>query len=290
MSPRQSLLTLVAALLGALAPAHLAAESGQTQTPDPAALFDAYARLLEAHLEELATDGGGLVTAFDYQAALDDPATTALIRQQNAALAAFDPAALDDRWAATAFWINAYNYFMVAHVLANPTRDGRPVRSVLDFGSLINRHRVFQREMFDIGGSAYSLDGIEKGILLGEDFAARGWKDARVHFAVNCASVGCPPLRRIPYTAANVDALLTENVRKALRTPRHLRVDSGTLHLSRLFDWYEADFAAHSGSVRGFVLSYADEADRPAIAGTRRIAFIDYDCSLNAPATRREHP
>jgi hypothetical protein len=278
MSPRHALLTLAASLLSTLA-------ASSAATGEREALFEPYARLLEAHLQELETAHGGLVTAFDYRAALEDPATAELIRRQNAALATFDPGALDDdRWAATAFWINAYNYFMLAHVLENPHRDGGPVRGVLDFGSLINRHRVFQRDLFDIGGAKYSLDGIEKGILLGKQFTERGWKDARVHFAVNCASVGCPPLRRATYTAANADALLNENVRKALRTPRHLRVEADRLYLSRLFDWYAADFAAASGSVREFVMSHVEDSDRAAIEATRRIVFIDYDWALNAPA------
>jgi hypothetical protein len=285
MSPRHALLTLAASLLGVLAPSPAAAgEPVHDDTSGLDALFEPYAGLLQSHLREQETAAGGLVTAFDYQRALADPATADLIRRQNATLAAFDPGTLDDRWAATAFWINAYNYFMLAHVLENPRRDGRPVRSVLDFGTLINRHRIFQRDLFDIGGSKYSLDGIEKGVLLGTAFAERGWKDARVHFAVNCASVGCPPLRRALYTAANADALLTENVRKALRTPRHLRVESDRLHLSRLFDWYAADFAAASGGVREFVLSYAADSDQAAITASRRIVFIDYDWSLNEPA------
>jgi len=57
---------------------------------------------------------------------------------------------------------------------------------------------VFEREKFVIDGEKYSLNQMEKEILLGQDYAERGWKDARVHFAVNCASVGCPPWQRIP--------------------------------------------------------------------------------------------
>jgi hypothetical protein len=285
MSPRHALLTMAVFLLGTLILSTAdAGEPVDDATPGIETLFEPYARLLERHLRELETAEGGLVAAFDYRAALDDRATGDLIRQQHAALAAFDIDTLDGRWAATAFWINAYNFFTLAHVLENPRRDGRPVRSVLDFGSIVNRHRVFQRAVFDVGGAKYSLDGIEKGVLLGEPFAERGWKDARVHFAVNCASVGCPPLRRALYTAANTDDLLTENVRRALRTPRHLRVESDQLHLSRLFDWYGADFAAERGSVREFVMAYSAEANRPAIAATRRIVFIDYDWALNESA------
>jgi len=108
--------------------------------------------------------------------------------------------------------------------------------------------------MFEIGGDDYSLSGIEKEILLGAAFEEKGWKEARVHFTVNCASVGCPPLRETIYTSDNIDELMTENTRLALNTDRrHLRVEGDTLHLTELFKWYEQDFVDEGGSVRGFI-------------------------------------
>ena len=171
---------------------------------------------------------------------------------------------------------------MIAHILAHP-RDGEPVSGVRDFGHLLNPFRVFGQDLFDIGGERYSLDTIEKGILLGEDYRARGWKDARVHFAVNCASVGCPPLRTAIYTPANVEALLDENTRLALQTHRHLHVSGDTLFLTSLFDWYEKDYLEAAGSVRAFIEAHADQALIDAIEQTRRVRFISYDWSLNSP-------
>ncbi|WP_420427349.1 DUF547 domain-containing protein [Algiphilus sp.] len=243
-------------------------------------LYAPYQQLLDRHVVEVSTEEGGLVTAFRYANAMRAAETASLLQRQRTQLAAFDPATLKDAAAAIAFWINAYNFFMVAHILENP-EDGEPVEGVKSFGSFINPYRVFQRDLFTVGGATYSLDDIEKGILLGEDFAARGWKDARVHFAVNCASVGCPPLRQAIYTAERLDAQLDDNLSRALRTDRHLRVDGDTLYLSRLFDWYEADFADVAGSVRGYVLRYVDGELRQAVEATSDIAYIDYDWSLN---------
>lgn len=263
---------LVAVSASLLAPVAAAA--------DMARLYAPYQQLLDRHLVEASTDGGGLVTAFHYDDAMRASDTQTLLQRQRAQLAAFDPTTLADAAVANAFWINAYNFFMVAHILEHP-EDGAPVEGVKAFGSFINPYRVFQRALFTVGGAEYSLDDIEKGILLGADFAARGWKDARVHFAVNCASVGCPPLRQAIYTADRLDAQLDENLRRALRTDRHLRVDGRTLYLSRLFDWYEDDFESVAGSARAYVLRYADAELRQVIEATETIAYIDYDWSLN---------
>ncbi|MHA7834859.1 MAG: DUF547 domain-containing protein [Algiphilus sp.] len=243
-------------------------------------LYAPYQQLLDRYLVEASTESGGLVTAFRYVDAIQATDTSTLLRRQRARLADFDPATLEEADRANAFWINAYNFFMVAHILAHP-EDGEPVESVKSFGSFINPYRVFQRDFFTIGGGTYSLDDIEKDILLGDDFAARGWKDARVHFAVNCASVGCPPLRQSIYTAESLDTQLDENVRRALRTNRHLRVAGDTLYLSRLFDWYDADFEEVAGSVRAYLLRYVDGALRQAVEATDAIEFIEYDWSLN---------
>jgi len=103
---------------------------------------------------------------------------------------------------------------------------GRLVTSVWDYGGRINPFvkSVFEQETFVIGGQYLSLDFIEKEILLGPEYQARGWKDARVCFAVNCASVGCPPLRRQIYTSENLQAMLAENTRRVLNTSYHLQI------------------------------------------------------------------
>ncbi|MFU8816899.1 MAG: DUF547 domain-containing protein [Pseudomonadales bacterium] len=245
-------------------------------------LFAPYQTLLEQHLEERPLPHDGLVTAFDYAAAAAAAETRPLLTEQRRRLAEFDPQSLATRDAALSFWLNAYNYFMIDYILDHPQR-GQIVGSVRDFGNLFNPYRVFRQSAFDVGGRKYSLDEMEKGILLGEGYKARGWKDARVHFAVNCASVGCPPLRQTIYLPSAVDAVLTDNTRRALNTERHLRVDGNTLHLTRLFDWYEADYVEAAGSVRDFILAYADERVRRQVERSERIAFVEYDWSLNSP-------
>lgn len=245
-------------------------------------LFEPYQALLERHLVEHELAGGGLVSAFDYQAALAAGERPGLMDEQRRRLAGFDPASLETREAALAFWINAYNFFMIDYILGNPD-DGEPPESVRDYGTLVNPYRVFERKLFDVGRRTYSLQEIELDVLLGERFAARGWKDARVHFMVNCASVGCPPLRDRVYTADNVDAMLAENTRRALDTPLHLAREGDALRVTSLFDWYRADFEAQSGSVRAFIRAYGSARAKARLAATEDIEFIDYDWSLNSP-------
>lgn len=241
--------------------------------------FAPFSRLLERHVGEQSLEAGGLVSWFDYAGALADSSTSALCERQDALLAEFDPMLLTERESAVAFWTNAYNYFMLRQILTERP-DGQLVSSVRDYGSLFDPYKVFGEARFEIGGELYSLRQIELDILLGDAFSERGWKDARVHFAVNCASVGCPPLRRQIFTADNLDALLAENTRLALDTPLHLRLEGDTLRLTSLFDWYQADFVEHSGSVRDFV-RHNGSARAAAAADAQRIDFVSYDWQLN---------
>lgn len=247
-------------------------------------LFQPWQQLLDAHLEEQDLEGGGLVSAFDYRAALDDPDTGELLARQRDALAAFEPDDIDKKYEAIAFWLNAYNFFMVEYILENPV-DGELVDSVWDYGGRYNpfRDSVFTREVFNIGGNEYSLDTMEKGILLGDEFRDRGWKEARVHFAVNCASVGCPPLRDRVYTGDNTDKLLTGNTRRAFLTDRHLTFENNTLKLTSVIRWYEEDYEEEAGTIRDWVRRYTDDELGERVENASRTRYLDYDWTLNSP-------
>ncbi len=249
-----------------------------------AAAFQPFETLLDRYLTEKTLENDGLVSAFDYRAALDDPDTQRILDMQSQYLAGFDISALDNREKAIAFWNNAYNFFMIYQILTE--RDGgRIVDSVWDYGGRYSpfHSNVFERKRFTIGDTTYSLDDMEKGMLLGDKFQAKGWKDARVHFTVNCAAVGCPPLRADIYTEDNIDALMTENTRRAFNTPRHLRMEGNTLYVTELFKWYEADFVAEQVSIKDFIRAYADDAVIDRVNTATRIRYFDYDWSLNRP-------
>ncbi len=251
-----------------------------------AGIFQPFQQLLQRHVTEHRLSSGGLLSSFDYRSALDDAGASGLLEAQHARLAEFDPQRIGSRAGALAFWINAYNYFMIAWILENP-QDGALVESVRDYGHFLNPYRVFQRDLFDIGGQKYSLSGIELEILLGDEFRERGWWDARVHFMVNCASLGCPPLRRQVYTAANVEQFMLDNTRAALDTPLHLQQHGDTLRLTSLFDWYQQDFVDQSGSVEQFIREFGSREAVDKLESTSNLEFIDYDWALNSPENFR---
>ena len=254
------------------------------QADSTEALYAPFQKLLSQYVIEQTLPGNGLVSAFDYSGALADDRTDDLLREQRQALARFDTARLNGRADSTAFWINAYNFFMIDKLLTDRP-GGQLVSSVWDYGGRINPFvdSVFAREIFNVGGRDLSLDGIEKRILLGDAYQAKGWKDARVHFAVNCASTGCPPLRQQIYTATNLDALLADNTRRALNTSRHLSVKSGELFVTELFKWYEDDFVEAEGSIRAFILEWAEPPQAKIIKNARGLNFSDYEWQLNRP-------
>ena len=124
---------------------------------------------------------------------------------------------------------------------------------------------------------------MEKTVLLGEEYKKKGWKDARIHFAVNCASVGCPPLLNQVYEAKTLDSVLDSNVKRAFKTPRHFKISGKILELTSLFKWYQKDFEEHSGSIRKFIKNFVSPETFKMVETTNDIKHIDYDWNLNRP-------
>lgn len=244
--------------------------------PGAASAFDhthaAWSRLLGDHV---AWNAAGTATAVDYAGFGRDRAALARYLQ---GLSAVTPAQYrgwtgDQR---QAFLINAYNAATVELVLTRYPR----LDSIRELGGLFGS--PWKRQVLPLLGQQRSLDGIEHGLLRG----AREYADPRIHFAVNCASIGCPALRPEAYVAARLDAQLDDQTRRFLRDRTRNRHDPGarTLHVSKLFDWYAADFDRHSGGVRRFLSRYRDELGVDAAGAAPappRIAFTAYDWRLN---------
>jgi len=181
-----------------------------------------------------------------------------------------------------AFLINTYNAWTVELVLT-----GYPdIESIKDLGGLFRS--PWEKTFIPLLGAERSLDEIEHGMIRGSG----RYREPRIHFAVNCASVGCPPLRREAYTATDLESQLEQQTRRFLSDRRHNRLEDGTLKVSPLFKWYREDFTAGwSGvsSVAGFLIRYADALglSRQQLerlrAGRIGIGYTRYDWSLNAP-------
>jgi hypothetical protein len=181
-----------------------------------------------------------------------------------------------------AFLINAYNAYTVELILTRYPK----LASIKDLGSLLQS--PWKKEFVPLLGKTLSLDGIEH-----EQLRQRGrFDDPRVHFAVNCASIGCPALREEAFVAERLDAQLEEQARRFMSDRSRNRWNGAKqqLEVSKIFDWYGEDFRlGHKGitSLAGFCARYADVlADAPAErdrirAMTAKIDFLDYDWKLN---------
>lgn len=250
---------------------------------DEAALHAPLTRLLAAHV---LWSSDGCVSTVDY-AGLKRERTA--LDHYLADLSAISRAQFDAWPQATrqAFLINAYNGQTIALVLSG----GPELRSIKQLGGWFSS--PWQQRFFRLLGAERSLDEIEHSLLRGAaDFA-----EPRIHFAVNCASVGCPALRDEAYLGASLDAQLEDQTRRFLRDRRrnHIEVAQGSADsavLSKIFNWYAEDFAIGfrgTRSVQQFLALYADvlapareDAVRAALAAdTLTIDYGDYDWTLN---------
>lgn len=174
-----------------------------------------------------------------------------------------------------AFWINAYNARTIAGVLRH-----WPIDSVKDVGLLGGRFRgFFGRREHPVAGRERTLDEIED--LLREPPLF----EPRVHFALNCASKGCPRLRPEPYRAERLDTQLDFQTRTYLNGPTGHRLDRDgkVLYLTRILDWYRDDFERDGGTMRDWAARYLTGAAAEAAADPAwSIEFLDYDWDLNA--------
>jgi len=217
----------------------------------------------------------------------DDPSGVNLVRYgavtpaDRASLAAYV-----DRLAATrvstlarpeqeAFWINLYNALTVRVVLEHyPVRSIRDIRLGGSFAALLGGG-PWDAKLLAVEGERVSLNDIEHRIL------RPIWRDNRIHYAVNCASVGCPNLAPEPYTAANTDALLDTGARAYVNHPRGVSLADGTLTLSSIYDWYRADFGGTEEGVLLHLERYAAPALAEALRGFRGPVAYRYDWDLN---------
>jgi hypothetical protein len=157
-----------------------------------------------------------------------------------------------------AYWINAYNAYTVKLILNN-----YPVNSIKD----IDGGNPWATKWIKIGGNTYSLNQIENDIL-----RAR-YGDARIHFAVNCAAASCPPLHNRSFTADNLNSTLQRLTRSFINNPNYNTLSSERIEVSKIFDWYAADF----GAVKDYINGYTDTS----ITSDTELAYKEYDWGLN---------
>ena len=162
-----------------------------------------------------------------------------------------------------AYLINAYNAFTVQLIIEN-----YPLESIRDIGWVLNN--PFTTEFAKIGGKSYSLDDIEKGMLL-------KMGDPRVHFAINCASASCPKLLNEAYIASKLEQQLEASTFYFINSKEN-KLAKTEVELSKIFKWYASDFETRDSSVLKFINAYSKTQVDP----DATISYLDYSWKLNS--------
>lgn len=183
-----------------------------------------------------------------------------------------------------AFLINAYNAYTVLLIVNHYPN----IESIKDTGSLFSS--PWSKDFARLLGQKRSLDNIEHGWIRGAQGDYPGFEEPRIHFAVNCASIGCPSLRTEAYTGERLNEQLEAQTRQFLSDRTRNRADNTTLHVSSIFKWYDNDFQhGWQGieSLAEFFMHYADalnldETQRSKLQnGELDIQYLPYNWALN---------
>lgn len=200
-----------------------------------------------------------------------------------------------DHWSNSkqlAFLINAYNAWTVELILMNqPTDKSKKLKSIKDIGGMFTS--PWNKSFIPLFGKTLSLNDIEHELIRGalDDDGELKYNDPRIHFAVNCASIGCPALRAQAYTSDKLDAQLEEQTIRFLSDTTRNIANKNTLKLSSIFKWYGDDFAQgfkDSYSLEEFLVHYSDALKLSPVqlkslkSEDMKIKYLDYNWSLNA--------
>lgn len=206
----------------------------------------------------------------DYAGLRDDGLAT--LNRYLDAMTALDPRTLA-RDEQMAYWINVYNALTVRLIATN-----WPVRSILELGDGALARGPWDDPIVRVNGRALTLNDIEHRILRAL------WREPRIHFAVNCASVGCPDLQLRPFTGETLEAMLQSSAQRFLASPRGVSIDDTGMTLSSLFDWYAEDFGDGEAAVIDALADLADDATAAKLRSHGGRIRYDYDWTVNGLA------
>lgn len=159
---------------------------------------------------------------------------------------------------ALAFWINLYNAATVQLIL-----DNYPIKSI----TALDGGKVWDRKWISVGDKTLSLNNIENDIIRPQ------FKDARIHFAVNCAAKSCPALANEAFTKENVNNLMNRQTKRFVNNTSYNDINDKSVVVSKIFDWYKEDF----GSLVEFLNQYSEVK----IESKAQVNFMEYNWALN---------
>jgi len=236
--------------------------------------------LLRKYVTPVSSGQTGLATQVDYQGFAKERSN---LQRYLSALSKVQRTEFD-RWQNSeqlAFLINAYNAWTIELIL---TAEGK-LNSIKDLGSVFKS--PWKKKFISLFGEIHSLDDLEHGLIRGSG----RYNDPRIHFAVNCASIGCPALRVEAYVAEKLEFQLEDATLAFLSDPSRNRFEPGTLKVSSIFKWYKEDFEKGwrgTKNLQQFLAKYGkafglDKNSSIALAsGNWSIEFLDYDWRLNS--------
>lgn len=167
-----------------------------------------------------------------------------------------------------AYWINAYNAFTVKLIV-----DNYPVKSIRDLGPALKIpliKDVWHYKFFKIGGQESSLDEIEHSILRKE------FEEPRIHFAINCASVSCPPLLNEAFVASKIDAQLDKVAKTFVNDKSRNKISANAVEISSIFSWFKGDFTKN-----GSIIDFLNKYSAVKINANAKVSHLDYNWNLN---------
>jgi hypothetical protein len=215
-------------------------------------------------------DSAGGVDYAHWQASSAD---VAALDEYLAQLSRADPGRVAPREARLAFWINAYNAVTIRGILRE-----YPTSSIQNHASRMGGYNIWRDLLVVVGSHTCSLGQIEHHVL-------RPLDEPRIHFAIVCASRGCPRLRDRAYTASDLEAQLQENSRAFFSDPSKLDFDSSTgrLKLSPILKWYAADFGTTQTERLQRIAPYVPDGVARELSARHdvQVEYLDYDWSLN---------
>jgi hypothetical protein len=172
-----------------------------------------------------------------------------------------------------AYWINLYNALTVWVIL-----DHFPVESIrdIDISPGLFSDGPWGAKLLQIEGKKVTLDDIEHRIL------RPVYEDNRIHYAVNCASIGCPNLQPRAYTARNLEEMLEAGAREYVNSPRGARFEGNRLVVSSIYDWFQEDFGDSEGDVIEHLITYASPDLAAKLQVYRGRLRYEYDWDINA--------
>lgn len=158
-----------------------------------------------------------------------------------------------------AFYLNAYNAWMLKKAV-----DVYPTDSVFN-----NDKNVYKRDDIQVAGKTMSLDYLENSII------RKKFNDARIHFALNCASEGCPPLHKRAFKGSSLNNDLHNLTSKFINSKNGVQVKGSALHVNKIFEWFAVDFKKDAGSVINYIKKYRD------VKGASSLSYLPYSWALN---------